>query len=68
VVLWAMAVGMEGALLWVSAALGWTLLALAAMDLRTFILSDVLTIPLTGLTSPFVAPPNEAWKPVTMTS
>lgn len=41
----------SGWLLWVSLALGWTLLALAAIDLRHYLLPDVLTLPLipTGL-------------------
>jgi leader peptidase (prepilin peptidase)/N-methyltransferase len=33
-------------LVWISAALGWTLLLLAAIDLRTFLLPDTLTLPL----------------------
>ena len=45
IAVWA-AVTMQGALLWISVALGWTLLALAAMDLRALVLSDYLTLPL----------------------
>jgi leader peptidase (prepilin peptidase)/N-methyltransferase len=37
---------LAGWLLWVSLALGWTLLALAAIDLRRYLLPDVLTLPL----------------------
>jgi leader peptidase (prepilin peptidase)/N-methyltransferase len=36
----------SGWLLWASLALGWTLLALAAIDLRHFVLPDLLTLPL----------------------
>lgn len=42
---WA-AFAMHGALLWVSVAFGWALLALLAMDLREQVLSDWLTLPL----------------------
>jgi leader peptidase (prepilin peptidase) / N-methyltransferase len=45
VAVWA-ALTMEGAVLWVTIALGWTLLALVAMDLRALVLSDFLTLPL----------------------
>jgi leader peptidase (prepilin peptidase)/N-methyltransferase len=44
VVVWAMTVT-EGEVLWISVVLGWVLLALAAMDLREFILADALTLP-----------------------
>jgi leader peptidase (prepilin peptidase) / N-methyltransferase len=37
---------LSGWLLWASLLLGWTLLALAAIDLRHFVLPDVLTLPL----------------------
>jgi leader peptidase (prepilin peptidase)/N-methyltransferase len=37
---------LSGWLMWVSLALGWTLLALAAIDLRHYLLPDVLTLPL----------------------
>jgi len=37
---------LSGWLLWASLALGWTLLALAAIDLRHFVLPDVLNLPL----------------------
>ncbi len=36
----------SGWLLWASCGLGWTLLALALIDLRRFLLPDVLTLPL----------------------
>ena len=49
VVLWAASVGMEGWVLLATCVLGWVLLALAAMDLRDFILADVLTLPLIGV-------------------
>lgn len=45
VALWA-AFLLDGWLFWVTCALGWTLLALAAMDIRDFVLLDVLTLPL----------------------
>jgi leader peptidase (prepilin peptidase)/N-methyltransferase len=50
---------LSGWVLWVSLALGWTLLALAAIDLRHHLLPDRLTLPLIpgGLaTAYFVAP------------
>ncbi|MCG8649669.1 MAG: A24 family peptidase, partial [Pirellulales bacterium] len=37
---------LDGWLFWASCGLGWALLALAATDLRNFILPDVLTLPL----------------------
>jgi leader peptidase (prepilin peptidase)/N-methyltransferase len=40
------AVFMPPQLVWISAALGWTLLLLAAIDLRTWLLPDALTLPL----------------------
>lgn len=46
VVLWAASTGMTGWVLAVSCGLGWVLLALGAMDLRDFVLMDVLTLPL----------------------
>jgi leader peptidase (prepilin peptidase)/N-methyltransferase len=45
VALWSASV-FSGAALWVSCGLGWTLLALAATDLKYFLLPDVLTLPL----------------------
>lgn len=45
VVLWAMTV-VEGDLILLTAALGWALLVLAAMDIREFILADAITLPL----------------------
>jgi leader peptidase (prepilin peptidase)/N-methyltransferase len=46
VVLWASFL-LSGWLLWATIGLGWTLLALAAMDASSLVLSDALTIPLT---------------------
>ena len=45
VALWAITV-VEGDLILLTAALGWALLALAAMDLRDLILADAITLPL----------------------
>jgi leader peptidase (prepilin peptidase)/N-methyltransferase len=45
VAVWA-AVVSNGSLLWVTCALGWCLLALAAIDLRDGLLPDALTLPL----------------------
>jgi leader peptidase (prepilin peptidase) / N-methyltransferase len=45
VVLWAMT-AVPGDMVWLTAILGWVLLALAAMDLREFVLADALTLPL----------------------
>src|SRR5262249_51265689 len=45
VALWS-AIVFSGAALWVSCALGWTLLALAATDIKYYLLPDVLTLPL----------------------
>jgi leader peptidase (prepilin peptidase)/N-methyltransferase len=45
VVLWAAAVH-SGPEFWASCLLGWTLLALSALDLRYFLLPDFLTLPL----------------------
>jgi leader peptidase (prepilin peptidase) / N-methyltransferase len=42
----AAAASTAGWLLWVTCGLGWTLLALAATDLRYFVLPDALTLPL----------------------
>lgn len=47
VVLWAATLGMSSVMFWATLVLGWTLLALAVMDLRELILVDVLTLPLT---------------------
>jgi leader peptidase (prepilin peptidase)/N-methyltransferase len=46
VALWSAAVSTDVAPLWASCLLGWTLLALAAGDLRYFLLPDFLTVPL----------------------
>ncbi|MGB0747912.1 MAG: prepilin peptidase [Magnetospiraceae bacterium] len=43
--LWAVTVT-DGAVTWISCALGWALLTLAAIDMRHFWLPDVLTLPL----------------------
>ena len=45
IALWAAAV-LPGPLVWVSCILGWTLLALAVIDYRYFLLPDYLTLPL----------------------
>lgn len=54
---------MDGALLWVTVTLGWVLLALIAMDIREFILSDVLTLPLivAGIAAIAVIDPTQLW-------
>lgn len=46
IVLWAMSAGVTGWVLGATCVLGWLLLALAAMDLRDFVLADALTLPL----------------------
>jgi leader peptidase (prepilin peptidase)/N-methyltransferase len=43
---WVLAVESDQAAVWASCALGWTLLALGWIDLRHFLLPDVLTLPL----------------------
>ncbi|MBL8660779.1 MAG: prepilin peptidase [Rhodospirillales bacterium] len=48
VVVWAAPV-VPGDALWASAILGWTLVALAAIDLRVLILPDALTLPLAAI-------------------
>jgi leader peptidase (prepilin peptidase)/N-methyltransferase len=45
-VVWAASVGVSALMFWATVVLGWTLLALAVMDLRAFILADALTLPL----------------------
>src|SRR5262249_17807775 len=45
VALWSASV-FSGAALWISCALGWMLLTLAATDLKYYLLPDVLTLPL----------------------
>ena len=47
IALWT-ATAMPDPLLWASCALGWTLLALALIDLRCFVLPDAMTLPLLG--------------------
>ncbi len=46
VAVWAASTGADGALLWASCALGWTLLTLAWIDAACLRLPDVLTLPL----------------------
>ena len=46
VVVWAATAGMSDVMFWATVGLGWVLLTLAVMDLRDFILADVLTLPL----------------------
>jgi leader peptidase (prepilin peptidase)/N-methyltransferase len=50
---------LSGWLLWVSLALGWTLLTLAAIDLRHYLLPDSLTLPLipAGLATAYLIDP-----------
>jgi leader peptidase (prepilin peptidase)/N-methyltransferase len=50
-----------GWLLWVTCGLGWTLLALAAIDLRHFVLPDAFTLPLipAGLVVAYLQDPAE---------
>jgi leader peptidase (prepilin peptidase) / N-methyltransferase len=50
---------LSGWLLWVSLALGWTLLTLAAIDLRHYLLPDRLTLPLipAGLATAYLVDP-----------
>ena len=45
VAVWAASV-VGGGMLWITVLLGWTLLALLAMDVRSLVLADVLTLPL----------------------
>ena len=54
---------MSGPLLWVTVALGWTLLALAAMDIRALVLANVLTLPLiaAGLVFAAAIDPSRVW-------
>jgi leader peptidase (prepilin peptidase) / N-methyltransferase len=53
----------SGWLLWASLALGWTLLALAAIDLRHYLLPDALTLPLiaAGLAVAWLIEPARLW-------
>ena len=57
----AAAMSTAGWLLWVTCGLGWTLLALAATDLRHFVLPDALTLPLipAGLAVAYLQDPAE---------
>jgi leader peptidase (prepilin peptidase)/N-methyltransferase len=48
VAIWS-AVSADGAILWITALLGWLLLALAAIDFRHYLLPDFLTLPLIAL-------------------
>jgi leader peptidase (prepilin peptidase)/N-methyltransferase len=63
VVLWAILVVDEGALM-ITVLLGWALLALAAMDLRSLFLSDALTLPLipAGLAACLRLEPDAIWE------
>jgi leader peptidase (prepilin peptidase)/N-methyltransferase len=60
IALWSAAVSTDGALLWASCLLGWTLLALAAADFKYFLLPDFLTLPLImgGLVAAWLLAPN----------
>src|SRR6267143_812555 len=51
----------SGWLLWATCGLGWTLLALAAVDFRHFVLPDALTLPLipAGLAVAYLEEPAE---------
>jgi leader peptidase (prepilin peptidase)/N-methyltransferase len=57
----AAAAATSGWLLWVTCGLGWTLLALAAVDFRYFVLPDALTLPLipAGLAVAYLQEPAE---------
>ena len=59
VVVWA-AAATSGWVLWASCALGWTLLALAVIDLRALLLPDALTVPLVpaGLAAAWLIDPG----------
>jgi leader peptidase (prepilin peptidase)/N-methyltransferase len=46
IALWAVAVDSSPVRIWIDCGLGWTLLTLAWIDWRTFLLPDVLTLPL----------------------
>lgn len=59
IVVWAMSAGMGGWMLAATCALGWALLALAAMDLRDFALADALTLPLIAMGLAVIG----AWNP-----
>ena len=50
----------DGWILWASCGLGWTLLVVAAIDLQTYRLLDILTLPLTlaGLLVAFIIDPS----------
>ena len=60
VALWA-ASAVSGWLLWASCLLGWTLLALAVIDIRALLLPDALTLPLiaAGLAAAYAIDPAE---------
>jgi leader peptidase (prepilin peptidase)/N-methyltransferase len=57
----AAATSTDGWLLWATCGLGWTLLALAATDLRYFVLPDALTLPLipAGMAVAYLQDPTE---------
>jgi leader peptidase (prepilin peptidase)/N-methyltransferase len=62
IAIWAATVS-EGWVLWASCALGWCLLALAAIDFRDGLLPDALTLPLIpfGLLVAYLEDPASAW-------
>lgn len=61
IAVWAALVDRNPGWLWVDCGLGWTLLTLAWIDCASFLLPDVLTLPLllAGLTVTFVSGPGE---------
>lgn len=61
VALWAVLVSQDPAWPWVDCGLGWTLLTLAWIDWTSFLLPDLLTLPLllAGLAVTFVSAPGE---------
>lgn len=63
IVLWAM-LAADGSVLLITVLLGWVLLALAAMDLRSLFLSDALTLPLipAGLAACLWLEPEAIWE------
>jgi leader peptidase (prepilin peptidase)/N-methyltransferase len=62
IAIWAASVS-EGWVLWASCALGWCLIALAAIDFRDGLLPDVLTLPLIplGLAIAYLEDPASLW-------
>jgi leader peptidase (prepilin peptidase)/N-methyltransferase len=57
---WSVAADADASLIWADCALGWTLLALAWIDVETFLLPDALTLPLilAGLAFTWFAAPD----------